>query len=180
MKKLLLIAGILLTCLAALPAADHPMFDFYAGYTFQRFNDEVTVPAFKANMPWGFGLSACGYAHKNVGVLVDFSYSKKNFDENEAFSAYYVLVGPQFTARHERFSPFVRGFVGWAHNRASNAVASAAMTKFCYGFGGGLDIRCNDLVSVRAVQFDYIRQTDLLEANVFRFGFGVVFHGGKR
>ncbi len=31
-----------------------------------------------------------------------------------------------------------------------------------------------------SLRIDYIRQTDLPEANVYRFGFGGVFHGGRR
>ena len=173
MKRLFLLAFAVLALSAVAMAEDRPIFDFYGGYTWQRMD---YTQGSGINMPWGFGFSAVGYPTKHVGVMVDFSYSKKTYNEDASSSAYYVLVGPQFTARHGRFEPFVRGFAGFAHNRVAFSRESLAYTKFCYGAGGGIDIKCNDLVSIRAFQFDFIRQTDVLEGNVYRFGFGVVFH----
>ena len=170
MKKVFLCAFVVLILSAFVPAEERDVFDFYGGYTWQRYEPDGI------NMPWGFGFSAAGYPTKHVGVLVDFSYSQKTWGEDEKYTAYYVLAGPQFKARHGRFEPFVRGFAGLAHNRFVSGRESAAFTKFCYGAGGGIDIRCNDLVSIRVIQFDYIRQTDVIEGNILRFGFGVVFH----
>ena len=111
-------------------------------------------------------------------------------------SVYNVLGGVQVkdNASDTRVKPFAHALVGVGHVRSkvsdvrcSNpAVASticsgfngetASDTGFAGAFGGGLDIKVNDRIDIRAIQADYnpIRINGQTGHN-FRFGVGVVF-----
>jgi len=91
------------------------------------------------------------------------------------------------------FKPFAHALVGVAHARNrvdfNNDVCiavvpspcptdfTASETGFAGAFGGGLDIRASDRISIRAIQFDYnpTRLFDSTQHN-FRIGIGIVFH----
>jgi len=91
------------------------------------------------------------------------------------------------------FKPFAHALVGAAHarNRVSfdNLGCIAIVPNPCPGdftetetgfggaFGGGIDIRVNNRVDIRAIQFDYnpTRLFDSTQHN-FRIGVGIVFH----
>lgn len=111
-------------------------------------------------------------------------------------SIYNVLGGVQIkdNASDTRVKPFAHVLVGVGHVRSkvsnvtcSNpAVASticsgfngetASDTGFAGAFGGGLDIKVNDRIDIRAVQVDYnpIRVNEQTGHN-FRIGVGIVF-----
>jgi opacity protein-like surface antigen len=91
------------------------------------------------------------------------------------------------------FKPFAHALVGVAHARNrvdfSQNVCAAVFpspcpsdfseneTGFAAAFGGGLDIRASDSISIRAIQVDYnpTRLFDSTQHN-FRIGVGIVFH----
>ena len=90
------------------------------------------------------------------------------------------------------FKPFAHALAGVAHARNSvdfNDVVCVAIvpspcspftqseTGFAAAFGGGLDIRASDRISIRAIQVDYnpTRLFDSTQHN-FRIGVGIVFH----
>jgi len=109
-------------------------------------------------------------------------------------SLYNFLGGVQVkdNSRSGRFKPFAHALVGAGHARTKfsdfqcspgNLCAavvvpdeSASATGFAGAFGGGLDIRLNDKVQIRAFQVDYnpMRIEDATQHNV-RFGAGIVF-----
>lgn len=94
-----------------------------------------------------------------------------------------------------RFRPFAHGLIGVAHGRAK-IDDSFFTSPFCQQttvncrdgfstsdtglsgtFGGGIDIKASERISIRAIQADY-NPTRLngTTQNNFRFGFGIVFH----
>ena len=111
-------------------------------------------------------------------------------------SIYNVLGGVQVkdNATDTRVKPFAHALVGVGHVRSkvSNVTCSnptvasticssingntASDTGFAGAFGGGLDIKVNDRIDIRAIQADYnpIRINGQTGHN-FRFGVGVVF-----
>lgn len=109
-------------------------------------------------------------------------------------SLYNFLGGVQVkdNSRSGRFKPFAHVLVGAAHARAKfsdftcapgnlcTAVVvpdeSASGTGFAGAFGGGLDIRLNDRIQIRAFQVDYnpVRIEGSTQHNA-RFGAGIVF-----
>jgi opacity protein-like surface antigen len=191
MKKALLIAGILLAMAAVVYAEDYPKGEIYGGWAFVRTAGTPYLPSM--NMWGGFGLSGAFNFHKNVGIVGDFSYHRKAYDQSfaipggyyelkEKFSNYYFLFGPQFTMRsNEKVEPFFRVMAGLGHAKyvlkeSDTKYGVATQTKMAYGFGGGIDVKVADSVYFRVIQMDYIRQTgDWIKGNIFRMGVGLVF-----
>ena len=155
----------------------------------------------------GFEVSATGNLTRYFGIKGDFSghFKSRNFPlgsvtvpaaaidlESRVFN---FLGGVQIkdNSTEGTFKPFAHALVGVAHarNRVDfNADVCAAVapspcpadfteseTGFAAAFGGGIDIRASDRISIRAIQIDYnpTRLFDSTQHN-FRFGVGVVFH----
>lgn len=139
--------------------------DFSATFNTERFNGSADVGGTPANI------------------------SVKNSN-----SLYNFLGGVQIkdNARSGRFKPFAHALVGGAHARTKisdytctpSTVCPAVVipdssfgdTGFAGAFGGGLDIRINNKVQIRAFQVDYnpVRIDGSTQNNV-RFGAGIVF-----
>lgn len=109
-------------------------------------------------------------------------------------SLYNFLGGVQIkdNNRDGRFKPFVHALVGGAHARAkiSDYTCTPSIncpittfpddsfgeTGFAGAFGGGLDVRVNDKVQIRAFQIDYNPvRIDGNTQNNLRLGVGIVF-----
>ncbi len=109
-------------------------------------------------------------------------------------SLYNFLGGVQIkdNSREGRFKPFVHALVGAAHARVKISDYTCSPTVNCpiptfadtsFGetglagaFGGGLDIRLNDKVQLRAFQVDYNpTRIDGNTQNNIRLGIGLVF-----
>ena len=155
----------------------------------------------------GFEVSATGNITRYIGIKGDFSGhfksktipvfsiagSAANVDlESRLFN---FLGGVQIkdNSNEGTFKPFAHALVGVAHARNrldfSNNICAAVFpspcpidntineTGFAAAFGGGIDIRASDRISIRAIQVDYnpTRLFDSTQHN-FRFGVGVVFH----
>lgn len=152
----------------------------------------------------GFNTSATGNFTRYVGAKFDFSghFKSRNFPFGTIANAVDVdsrvfnfLGGVQIkdNATEGTFKPFAHALVGAAHARNrvnfSNDVCIAVVpspcpadfteseTGFAGAFGGGIDIRVNNRVDIRAVQFDYnpTRLFDSTQHN-FRIGVGIVIH----
>ena len=151
----------------------------------------------------GFEASATGNLSRYFGVKFDFSahFKNRSFPGGNQPDAVTVdsrlmnfLGGIQIkdNATESTFKPFAHALVGAAHGRnrvefnnvfciqifpspCTNFTQSE--TGFAGAFGGGIDIRANDRVDVRVIQFDYnpTRLFDSTQHN-FRIGVGVVFH----
>lgn len=164
MRKLILLLGTLLM----LPLATHAQgFSLYGGYSYVRLD---TSPD-KSNMNgWDFALT--DNFIPAVGITADLSgtYGTVNGASGSNFHSF--LFGPQL-----RFpapvSPFVRVLVGGAHVGGGGTGA----TSLAAGFGGGIDIHVNQLVSFRPIQIDYIHSHfDNQGQNNFRYSIGLVVH----
>ena len=70
------------------------------------------------------------------------------------------LFGPQFSARADRATFFVRPLVGAVKLDQKALVFgqpfSLDETAFAFGAGGGVDVKSSNQISVRALQVDYI------------------------
>jgi len=154
----------------------------------------------------GFEVSATGNFTRYLGIKGDFSghFKSRNFPFSPAVPSASVdvesrlfnfLGGIQIkdNSTEGTFKPFAHALVGVAHARNSvdfsSGVCAAVFpspcptsfteseTGFAGAFGGGIDIRASDRISIRAIQIDYnpTRLFDSTQHN-FRFGVGVVFH----
>ncbi len=187
MKRLLFVCAMLVVGSFFVVAEDAPKFDFYGGWNYLHLSSDYLYDGI--NSYKGFGVSGCAYLTPNFGIVGDFSWNNKKWDDmdivgvdEDSASAYFIMGGPQFVMRsHDAVAPFVRGLFGIAHlkgaYRMNDHWYSESANKFCFGFGGGVDVKVSDNVSIRLAQFDYIRITgEWTKSNVFRFGAGIVFN----
>ena len=152
----------------------------------------------------GFEVSATGNVTRYLGIKGDFSgHFKTRTFPIPGFSGasvdvetrlYNFLGGVQIkdNSNEGTFKPFAHALVGVAQGRANldfNDVACVAIvpspcsntseseTGFAMAFGGGIDIKASDRISIRAIQIDYnpTRLFDSTQHN-FRIGVGIVFH----
>jgi opacity protein-like surface antigen len=166
-----------LVFLASLPALaqEVPKADVFGGYSWAGGNFH------------GWNASVTGNITKRFGIVADFSgHYGSEIDGpllvNE--NAHSFLVGPRFTFRGKRVSPFVYTVFGVTRFHASATVSGQRLSDTDTGFssavGGGLDIKLNDRVAVRAFQIDYFRPNFFGEAhNRGRLAFGLVINLGK-
>lgn len=152
----------------------------------------------------GFEVSATGNFTRYLGLKGDFSghFKNKTFgipglpgSNVEVDSRLFNFLGGvqiKDNSTEGTFKPFAHALAGVAHARNSvdfnNVVCVAIVpspcspfteseTGFAAAFGGGLDIRASDRISIRAIQVDYnpTRLFDSTQHN-FRIGVGIVFH----
>ncbi len=150
----------------------------------------------------GFEVSATGNLTRYFGIKGDFSghFKSRTFPFPAVPGAsvdldsrlFNFLGGVQIkdNSTEGTFKPFAHALVGVAHARNSidinNLVCTGACpvddttlneTGFAAAFGGGIDIRASDRISIRAIQIDYnpTRLFDSTQHN-FRIGVGIVFH----
>lgn len=154
----------------------------------------------------GFETSVTGNFSRYLGVKFDFSGHFKNrrfpiaatpnADAVEVDSRVFNFLGGvqiKDNATESTFKPFAHALVGAAHarNRVNftegfciaifpspcPADFTDSETGFAGAFGGGIDIRVNNRVDIRAVQIDYnpTRLFDSTQHN-FRIGVGIVIH----
>jgi hypothetical protein len=150
----------------------------------------------------GFNASITGNVTRYVGLKLDVAghFKNKRFPFGNTTggididsSVFNVLGGVQLkdNANEGSVKPFAHALVGAA--RARNKVTFsggciAIVPSPCQNFtdtdtglagviGGGIDIRLNDKIAIRAVQFDYnpTRVFDATQHN-FRIGAGIVIH----
>ena len=155
----------------------------------------------------GFEVSATGNLTRYFGIKGDFSghFKTRTFpfgsiavptaavDVDSRLFNFLGGVQLKDNSTEGTFKPFAHALVGAAHvrNRVdfNNDVCIAVVpspcpvdftdsdTGFAAAFGGGIDIRASDRISVRAIQIDYnpTRVFDSTQHN-FRIGVGIVFH----
>jgi hypothetical protein len=144
----------------------------YAGGNFHGWNASVTV-----NVNKWFGLTADFTGHYGGSIDED------GFDERQRVHS--LLFGARFSARKKRVMPFAHALFGASTLKTELTGFGQKFlfsdTGFSLVMGGGLDIRINDRVAVRAIQLDYLRARFFGETeNRGRLAFGVVLRFGKK
>ena len=150
----------------------------------------------------GFEVSATGNLSRYFGLKGDFSahFKNQNFpsgntggvDVDSRLLNFLGGIQIKDNSSETRFKPFAHALAGVAHGRNKvhfDQVFCIAIfpnpctdfteseTGFAAALGGGLDIRANDRIDVRVIQFDY-NPTKLFDSTQhnFRIGVGIVFH----
>jgi opacity protein-like surface antigen len=154
---------------------DKRRFEFFGGYSYLVTDSEETGdPIDHLDNLDGVNVAATYYITKRFGITGDFSahFRKTTQDitggtisfNSKSFN---FFVGPQYKFTNKtRLTPFVHALVGISNNRFSYraiaagattpaAEASLSITDFALAIGGGLDVRVNKRVSIRAFQIDY-------------------------
>jgi len=183
-RLLILVASLLAFVPTALAqSGDIYKWEFYGGYSAMRFdnlggdtgNVNLDDVLGGKNTLRGFNLAIVHNFHKYLGVKFDYSLHLRNDDFTRPAgsgtidtSVQNYLGGLQIKNNSidgPRLRPFAHALLGLAHQRItldslsppgvvniSNPRLTA--TSFAMAFGGGIDIRLNHHIDVRAVQID--------------------------
>ncbi len=202
MKKLILLA-IFIAASAPFTSAqttdDYNKYDLYVGFSHNRVDtgigddgdediDDIVDEREGFN---GINASVTGNVSRYVGLKGDYSFHRKSFSDTFGTTTFDVdaslhnFVGGiqvKDNARETKVKPFAHLMAGIAHAKFDvddvpvSVDDDTSETGFSGLFGGGIDIRVNDRVDFRAIQFDYnpTRLSDQTQHN-FRVGIGVVF-----
>ena len=137
----------------------------------------------------GINVSGTYNFHHYLGIKGDFSWGKK-----DEFSATTYMGGLQLKDNRKNESmikPFAHVLMGgqrWAidysgtpvmlvDSPAGIAPSSVSETGFSMAFGGGIDIKVSERMSIRAIQYDY--NPVWIDSNRYdtnRFSFGIVIN----
>ena len=136
----------------------------------------------------GWNASVTGNITKRFGIVADFSgHYGSELDGSVVIQedAYSILFGPRFSFRRKRLTPFAYAVFGATRFHESAIISGQKLsdsdTGFSSALGGGLDVKVNNRVAIRAFQLDYFRPNFFGEShNRGRLAFGVVLHLGKR
>ncbi|MDQ3798205.1 MAG: porin family protein [Acidobacteriota bacterium] len=175
--------AVCLTLLICLPAfgqtneTEVPRAELFGGYSYAGSDTH------------GWNGSVAVNANKWFGIVGDFSGQYTNTREanfREKIRTHSALVGPQFSIRkNKRVTPFARALFGMAFIDTNATEAGQTFLfndkSFSMAFGGGLDVRVNKNVAIRAFQADYVRTKFFGETqNKGRISFGVVIRFGEK
>ncbi len=176
---------------AASDSAEYPAVDLFVGYSFVRFSTNTGV---KETFNWhGITGALAGNVNRWFSLVGDVSaFRIKDLPPGITGSGYTFLVGPQFSHRHERWTPFVHALVGGA--RLSDIQISTIPTgssffnrsfsanSFATALGGGLDANINKHVGLRLFQAEYLltkfKDGRNDKQNNLRASAGLVLHFG--
>ena len=147
--------------------------EVFGGYTHFHLD---SLPAGELN---GWELSGEYKLAKWVGGVADFSgdYGSVTDESNPTrpFSAstsvHNFLFGPQVSLP-TRISPFAHVLGGATHFSGN----SQTYTTAALALGGGLDIKALPLISIRAIEADYVHTFFFGAVQNYRISTGVVFH----
>jgi opacity protein-like surface antigen len=183
-KRLLIIVGLLLVCTTAAFAQDYKKWEFFGGYSAMHFDnlagdtDNPTVNDVLGDRQTlrGFELAITRNFDKYFGATFDYSLHLRedNFSRPAGSgtidsTVQNFLGGLQLKDNSKdgpRFKPFGHALFGVAVQKVDvDSPDLPALfgisdfhvneTSFAMAFGGGVDIKLNDKIDVRAVQIDW-------------------------
>ena len=173
-----ILTSLLLALMAtAAVAQDYPRSELFGGYSYLRTDsDEVDLAQFGVNATArrhnanlnGWNLAVTGNPTSWLGIVADFGgvYGRTNYSVtglgaariNSHFHSF--LAGPQFYVRGKHATGFIRAMVGVVKENDSATIVGqrfeADETALAAGFGGGVDVRLADRISLRLFQADLI------------------------
>ncbi|MGH9935541.1 MAG: outer membrane beta-barrel protein [Blastocatellia bacterium] len=183
MRKLFLIAAMMLALPIMAQAQDSPRTEIFGGYSYLRLDDDVNDD--RDLNGWNASVNQTIFK-KWLGFKADFSGAYGDFralGPGTDLSTHLFLFGPQFTLRKsERFQPFGHVLFGAARADLDNDIIGLDVedTAFAMAVGGGLDVKVLNRLSVRLFQADYVltRFDDDNQHN-FRASTGLVLRLGS-
>lgn len=148
-------------CLSNAVAQDWPRYEASANYTFIHFSTDVGAPPLNANggslqFAFNFNKWVSGVAEFGATRLSNFA-DKTDYPssspEHDTFLTY--LAGPRLTFRRSRIAPYIQVLFGGASVLGSSLINNRAPAGFAMTAGGGLDVKVNRHVSLKAFEVDY-------------------------
>ncbi len=187
MRKLLLLAVLMLALPILAQAQESPRTEIFGGYSYLRADDEGADLDLDLH---GWNVSFNQNLVKWAGIKADFSghYGDLTLVPGLGadLSAHLFLVGPQFTLPNsKRVSPYVHALFGVMRTDLTffdpTGKVSQRDSAFAMALGGGVDIKVVDKLAVRLFQADYVltRFNDDNQNN-FRVSTGLVLRLGEQ
>lgn len=130
----------------AMPAASGPGSNLSVGYEFSTYRN----PYGQRNLA-GYAVFADFNATWRYGLEAEARSLTLNADEDVKLKNY--LAGLRVAALPGRITPYGKFLVGAGHITFPFKLADG--TYFAYVPGAGVDVRVNDFISIRAVDFEY-------------------------
>jgi len=140
MRQLMIVAvAMIASVVPALAQEETPRVDVFGGYQFTHL-----TPSINAH---GWNTAINGNINRWFGFTGDFSGAYKNGGHMHTY-----MVGPTFSARTSRVSPFVHALFGGA----SVGDGGESVSAFAMALGGGLDVNAGKHLALRLVQADWL------------------------
>jgi opacity protein-like surface antigen len=198
MKKLVLVAVFLLGFSVMAMAQDVPVAEIYGGYSLTMV-DVDTLSGGEEDQDLslhGWNASVTFNMNKWAGIVGEFTGSYGTLDTSadypDGVKAWVdvkfnsIMIGPKVTLHRGTVSPFVHALVGYAHLGYKAVEDGTEMSEtendLAMAFGGGVDVRLNDNLSIRPVQLDYFTTRGRVNgefADHFRYSAGFIVKLGK-
>ncbi len=179
MRKLIVLALLVLAFSFSAVAQDLPKAEVFGGYSYYRADLGTTgTPTNHINLN-GWNAALTGYFSKMLGVTADFSghYGKPDVGGFKVDTKVHnFMFGPTLAARSDKATVFAHALFGGQKFSATTLGSSVLSdTSFAMAFGGGLDFNVGKNFAVRPAQVDYIYSKHNSEKqNNFRYSAGVV------
>jgi hypothetical protein len=193
MRKLFAVVAVLLIYPIVAAAQDAPKYEVFAGYSYQNFGEATSLRRASLN---GWEASVTANITDNVGVELDVS---GHYGETKSGDPGFVifpglqpakfdvrqhafLIGPHLAGDIGRVRPFGHALIGLTNREVGlqGVPGRDDETRLTGAFGGGLDVRLTDSVSLRAVQADYLVTSFGSEnQHSARVSAGIVFTFGR-
>lgn len=181
MRKLIVVALVVIAFGLTAMAQDAPKAEVFGGYQFTSIDiNEAGLGDDRLNLH-GWNAAVSGYFNNNFGITADFSGAYGSPDIlgiGVDTSAHTYMFGPTVRFPSERVTPYVHALFGGAKAKITVLGIEASESGFSMAFGGGIDVKATEHVAVRVGQFDYMysKLGDAADAqNNFRYSAGIVF-----
>jgi hypothetical protein len=185
MRKFALGLALVLIIPIVATAQEYPRVEAFGGYSYFRANPE----GYNLN---GWNASVAGNITPWFGIVGDFSGhygSPKEFGFRIPYvgiNSHTFMAGPKLSARLGAVTPFAHFLIGAARASTGSLGLSVSDTALAAAVGGGVDIKVNSWLAIRAAQADYLMTRfrtfpeDVFSRfeqrqNNFRFSAGIVF-----
>jgi opacity protein-like surface antigen len=192
MMRCVALTGFGALCLSNAVAQDWPRYEASANYTFIRFSTDVGAPPLNANggslqftlnfNKWVSGVAEVGAAR--LSSFADDTDFPGSSPERDTILTY--LIGPRLTFRRSRMAPYIQTLFGGASVLGSTLISNRPQASFAMTAGGGLDVKVNRHVTLRALQVEYfstVLDNFRLEGDKWQIGLrasaGIVFTFGR-
>jgi opacity protein-like surface antigen len=174
MRKLLLLAILVVATASMAFAQDTSKAEFFAGFSIDSIDTGINQSGvFVQNSDnrvagYGFDTSVTGFFHKNIGIEgnVDGHFRSKTFNVGTTatgpftavdtkFRDFNFLAGPhvRFTTSNTKVSPYLHALVGGNHSSiegtATGITVNDSETDFALKLGGGIDFGMTNHVGLR-------------------------------
>ncbi len=168
MKKLVLVAVLLLGFSIVAVAQDYPKVEVFGGYSYFRMDTTTNfgAPSGEADLNMnGLDINVAVNGNKWLGFVADFSGAYGTLDTSYDYapgveswadiSNYSIMIGPRVTLHRGKVTPFLQALIGIFTGKYSELGEDFTSNNLAMAFGGGLDINVNDRFAIRPAQVEY-------------------------